>query len=227
MFWRHPCGKLSWAWPCLCSLPRPACLAWMCTAPAAGIRTACAALLFCRRPAFSFKACRCAAAAPRSYQTCCYARRLPPPTWPRVWRQRRRPTCWWASTVRTHPGGGRGQVMPRLPGSGGTPARRLCRAPVLPGAPAAMHEHALLNSIPPFAPPIHPPAGANMANSWLMRPGASTVEVMPYGWGDGPALSLSMFNGAVSLIRPPRRPGCPPADGCPACLWDQGARPAP
>ncbi|KAL4436680.1 hypothetical protein ABPG75_003819 [Micractinium tetrahymenae] len=37
--------------------------------------------------------------------------------------------------------------------------------------------------------------GANMANSWLMRPGGSTIEVMPYGWGDGPALSLSMFNG--------------------------------
>ncbi|KAL4435209.1 hypothetical protein ABPG77_001891 [Micractinium sp. CCAP 211/92] len=37
--------------------------------------------------------------------------------------------------------------------------------------------------------------GANMANSWLMRPGASTIEVMPYGWDDGAALSLSMFNG--------------------------------
>lgn len=51
--------------------------------------------------------------------------------------------------------------------------------------------------------------GANMANSWLMRPGGSAVEIMPFGWvGSQPgALSLSGFNAGVSTLRP--RP----------CLW--------
>jgi hypothetical protein len=44
--------------------------------------------------------------------------------------------------------------------------------------------------------------GANMANSWFMRPGSSTVEIMPFGWvaSQPGAMSLSGFNAGVSML---------------------------
>jgi hypothetical protein len=41
--------------------------------------------------------------------------------------------------------------------------------------------------------------GANMANGWLMRPGASMVELQPWGFDSGPAhLQYPLFNMEVS-----------------------------
>ncbi len=115
---------------CLCVLgPRLASLAWQ-YGPAQQLQ--------CRRRAAPSEACRC-------------ARRSPPPTCPPVRRPPRKPTCWWASTVRARSQTGRAPCLLSSPTRGAAhatapPWRALgTRCPRQSCQP-------FLNSIPPASP---------------------------------------------------------------------------
>lgn len=94
-------------------------------------------------------------------------------------------------------------------------SRRVCRrarCAACPGAVGKAKEATLCasqvggkaHSLPPLPLPLlhlrlrPPPAGANMVNSWLMRPGRSTVEITPFEFGYmGGSFGLSNRNAMV------------------------------
>ena len=46
--------------------------------------------------------------------------------------------------------------------------------------------------------PLSPAAGANLANGWMLRPGASVIEILPYQFEDGRGATVfSTTNGKV------------------------------
>ena len=126
--------------------------------------------------------------------------------WRRAWWRRRMPTCSSACTVCQRAAG---SAHPWLPAEAVCPPRppRAITSPAHPAAP-----------LPGRAVPPPPPAGANMANSWLMRPGSSAIEISPYEFGLMPgSFGLSKANAQVGLDQPLAVVVVGPFT--PACCW--------